>query len=471
MKILVAIANYGDSNTSYVQTLIDTYRGFSRYQVDIVILSNVDKNFGTSIEVAVGLPTSNPWSLPFAHRQIFADRQDDYDVFIYSEDDTHILETHVENYLGAEAVLPPDHVAGFMRHEIDASGAWHYSTVHATYHWDPSSVLLAGGEVFANFTNEHSAAYILSRDKLKRCIASGGFLVQPHSGRYDMLCSAATDPYTRCGLKKVINVSRLSDFSLHHLPNKYIGRIGLPKVEMDLQIEKLLTIPKNDHLRTSLIDGTVKSDHSSRYDRSYFTPAFASVARAMPNRRCRVLSVGCDMGKTEAALVAQGHEVDAIPLDHVIAESAKSRDIMILDAALSDPISAFQPGRYDVLLMNLCLPYMSSPIDMLRSFSPALSRDGQLLVAFWNWSAESEKRKRREEKKKFGPLTVGEYAESGIHRTDPQIVRDWLKQAGYGAFSTYFDVPEKHRLLSNLCLKLMDSRIAVTGTVRATAVQ
>lgn len=467
MRILVAIANYGTSNTSFVQTLIDTYRGYRHHRADIVILSNVPKDFGPDVEVAVGLPNSDPWSLPFAHRRIFADRQDLYDLFIYSEDDTLILESHIDDFLAAEAVLPEDHIAGFMRHEIDAEGGWHYSTVHAAYHWDPGSVITAGDEVFASFTNEHSAAFILTRKKLRRCIASGGFLVAPHAGRYDMLCSAATDPYTRCGFTKVVNVSRLSDFSLHHLPNKYIGRIGLPKAEMDLQLRKLCQIPAHPCLAASLIDGTARVSHSGRYDRSYYTPEVPSVPRAMPEGPCRVLSVGCDMGRIEASLIAAGHEVDAIPLDHVIAEAARYRGVNVLEADLNRPTAAVGAGRYDVLLMNFVLPYLPDPAAWLRDFAPALKPGGSALVVYWNWAAASERRKRREEARRAGPLSIGDYDKSGLHRTDFGIVRRWLAEAGFRVETSVYDVPERGRRLSRLSLGMLDSRMAVTGTVRA----
>lgn len=467
MRILVALANYGVPKNDYLRRLIEAYRGYVRHSVDIVVLSNIEKDLGPGIEVRVGLPIENPWSLPFAHRPLFAERQDEYDLFIYSEDDTLILERHVDAYLDAEAVLPADHVAGFMRHEIDDTGAWHYSTVHAAYHWDPASALVAGGEVYASFTNEHAAAYILTREKLKRCIASGGFLVPPHEGRYDMLCSAATDPYTRCGLHKVVNVSRLEDFSLHHMPNKYIGRIGLPKAEMDLQLARLREVIEKPCLRDSLLDGRVRRVESGRYDRSYFTPAVPSVPRAMPDGPARVLSVGCDMGRIEADLIAQGHEVEAVPLDHVIAASALGRGVRVLELDLGNPTAGLAVGRYDVLLMNFCLPYMPDPVKTLRAYGPALRPGGAVLVPFWNWSALPERRRRREEVAINGPSVVGDFALTGIHRTDPGIVRGWLEAAGYRVRATEYDVPDRHAGLSRASLHLFDRLLAVTGTMRA----
>ena len=68
MKILVAIANYGTKNKRYVARLMEEYKAMS-FDVHIVILSNVPKELGQDIEVIVGLPIKDPWSLPFGHKK------------------------------------------------------------------------------------------------------------------------------------------------------------------------------------------------------------------------------------------------------------------------------------------------------------------------------------------------------------------------------------------------------------------
>src|ERR1700719_3961404 len=113
MKILVAIASYGTNKDSYLRQLIAEYRGMS-YHVDIVVVSNISKDLGDAVEVSVGLPAKDPWSLPFAHKRIFADRLEQYDLFIYSEDDTLITERHIENFVKATRVLKDDEIAGFL---------------------------------------------------------------------------------------------------------------------------------------------------------------------------------------------------------------------------------------------------------------------------------------------------------------------------------------------------------------------
>src|ERR1022692_4253123 len=97
LKILVAIASYGTGNDGYLSRLLDEYRKMP-YDVHIVVLSNVQKHLSPDIEVLVGLPTKNPRSLPFGHKPVLAQRLEQYDLFIYSEDDTLITERNIKAF-------------------------------------------------------------------------------------------------------------------------------------------------------------------------------------------------------------------------------------------------------------------------------------------------------------------------------------------------------------------------------------
>ena len=128
---------------------------------------------------AVGLPSNNARSLPFAHKKLFAENLDRYDLFIYSEDDIDITEAHIGAFLHVSKVLKPDEIAGFLRYEMDTAGSLWMSDVHSMFHWKPESVIHRGTLTFAEFTNEHAASYIMTQAQLRRAIASGGFCAPP----------------------------------------------------------------------------------------------------------------------------------------------------------------------------------------------------------------------------------------------------------------------------------------------------
>ena len=291
-RVLMAIASHGRKNEPFLTRVIAEYRSMP-YPVDIVVLSDTAKNPGQNVEVRVGLPDRNPWSLPFGHKRLFAERVDDYDLFIYSEDDILITQRNVEAFLTASKTLPEDMIAGFVHAETDDDGGLYFDPVHSHFHWDPASVRTIEGDSFAYYTNEHSACYLLTRDHLKRAIHSGGFLVAPHENRYDMLCAAATDPYTQCGFRKMVCLSRLTDFTVYHLPNnKYAVRPYRASSVFYRQIEALLDLQKNGRPGGLLFDPETKLLNAG-WSKDYYEGVRNDVLSFVPPAAKNVLSIGC----------------------------------------------------------------------------------------------------------------------------------------------------------------------------------
>src|SRR5580692_7858976 len=117
MKILVAVANYGTKAMKYLSQVLAAYRAMP-WGVKVVVMSNIPKDLGSDIEVLVGLPDPNPRSLPFGYKKIFAERANDFDLFIYTEDDVLITEQNVRSFLRATELLPEKYIAGFLRSEV-----------------------------------------------------------------------------------------------------------------------------------------------------------------------------------------------------------------------------------------------------------------------------------------------------------------------------------------------------------------
>jgi hypothetical protein len=88
--------------------------------------------------------------------------------------------------------------------------------MHSHFRWLPESVHRYGDMTVGRYTNDHSGCYMLTREQLSTVIASGGYALKEHTGRYAMLESAATDPYVYCGITKVIPISHVDSFLIHH---------------------------------------------------------------------------------------------------------------------------------------------------------------------------------------------------------------------------------------------------------------
>ena len=265
------------------------------FHTDVVVLSEAPKDLDEGVEVIVGLPSRNPWTLPFAHKAVFAQRVEQYDLFVYSEDDIGAGESHLRAFLEATDQLQPDEIAGFLRYEIDESGAWYLTEPWGHFHWIPESVRRRGHHLFAEFTNEHAGYYVLTQSQLKRAIKSGGFLRGPCRGRYDWPETAATDPYTSCGFKKVVCISALENFLVHHMPNPYVRQLDVSLASFGEQIQALTAIHHGTHPARTLCN--VESRQMPfRWQKSYYEKPSEDVLRlstlAMPRTFSRSDAVG-----------------------------------------------------------------------------------------------------------------------------------------------------------------------------------
>lgn len=444
MKVLVVIANHGTKNDVYLSSVLSEYQSMA-YQVDIVVTTNIHKNLGKDAEVVVGLPNKNPHSLPFAHRHIFAERKDAYDLFIYTEDDIRITQRNIEAFLRVTNLLPPQEVAGLFRREQYPDGTTYYPDAHAFYQWMPDSVKTIGDHTFARFTNEHSGCYLLTRSQLAQAVKSGGFVVPPHEHRYRLLESAATDPYTQCGFIKVICLSHFDEFLVPHLPNKYIGsRLGIDASEFCKQLDALGRPSQTFHKSGSLLDPETKVFHSE-WSKDQYEPCRRDLIALFPASTRAVLSIGCGWGETEAELVRKGIEVTAIPLNSVIAACAESRGVKVVYGELEVAMAQLRGRRFDGVLMSGILHLLSNPEKALSHASSLLTEGGVLVATvptfyrlpfLWLWLRHPSRYQ-----------GWRDFRRSGVHPLGRRQARAWFRNVGLSLKRIPGTIPERWKTL------------------------
>jgi len=427
-RVLVVIASYGTRNDPYLLEVVKEYQSMS-FDADILVLSNTPKNVARGVEVlVVDLQGKDPWSLPFPHKRIFADRLNDYNLFIYSEDDTLIREKTLRAFLEVSAVLPEDELAGMFRYEGTREVKLNYPDVHGPFHWDPTSVRSCGPYTLAFFTNEHAGCYVLTHEQLRRAIKSGGFLVGPHRGKYDLLCTAATDPYTQCGFKKFVCISHLDDFLVHHLPNTYVGTdFGIDDAELRRQIQVLLRIGLNGNQPASLFETETKLSRYW-YSKNYYEPVKPEVVSVIPKEVRSVLSIGCGWGATECHLAEKGLRVSAVPLDVVIPGGAEVEGVEIIKGGLSEARRELADRKFDCLLLSNVLHLVPDPIKVLSSFASLLSDGGVAIVVVPNtapWAVAWKAIRNR-----GTPEDLGSYERTGVQRVSQYVLCRWFRAAG-----------------------------------------
>jgi SAM-dependent methyltransferase len=384
LRVLVAIASYGTGHLELLKRIIRNYHSMP-FDCDIVVLSEAPKELGPEVEVRIGLPANNPMALPFAHKALFAERADRYDLFIYTEDDNEVTERHIRAFVELSGQLRADEIAGFLRYEIYPDGGWHMDEVFAHYHWKPESVGKRGRHVVAEFTNEHAGYFILTQKQLKRAIASGGFLVEPYEGAYYIRETAATDPYTRCGFRKVIGISAIEDFLIHHADNRYVGWHNVSLESFKEQIGTLMSILGGAHPASSLFDGQIKTWHGA-WQKSYYEKPDEELLSMVPPGTPRVLSIGCGWGAAEAELSQRGATVTVLPLDSVIGAVAARRGLEVIYGSWPEGLAQLGARRFDCVLLTNLLHLQTNPERILAECAARVADSGCLVVSGPNFT-------------------------------------------------------------------------------------
>lgn len=425
-RLLVAIASFGEKNLEFLKRIIYRYRSIAM-DVDVVVLSNAPKDLGDEVRVIVGLPSKNPWSLPFSHKAYLARNCDRYDLFIYSEDDMEITEENIQAFLRITPQLKPDEIAGYLRYELDASGTRFLPDIHKAFHWKVESVRRRGADTIAEFTNEHAGFYILTKSQLRQAVASGGFLTEPYEGRYGMPETAATDLYTRCGFRKVICITALEDFLIHHVSNRYVGQLGLPLSSFKEQIKTLLDIGNHAHPASTLCEVESKLIHG-RWSKSYYENPGEELLETLPNNAKSILSIGCGWGYTEVKLKKRGIEVTAIPLDSIIGAAAARLGINVVYGTLDECFTNLDSRQFDCVLVPNLLHLLPNPKTVLEQCSRFVREGGTLVINGPNLGRLPILIKRTFGMGDYGKLRS--FAESGINMCSPQTFKKHIERQG-----------------------------------------
>ena len=424
-SVLVVIASYGTAQDHYLDRVVSEYRKL-KTPTRLVVVSDKMKPLRDA-EVVAGLPSRDPHSLPFAHRKVFADNIEKYDLFIYAEDDTLLTGGHIEAFLSIQPTLEDDEILGFIRSETGPNGRTYITSIHHHFRWRPESLVERQGKIFAELSNLHSGCFILTRGQLSRAIASGGFLVEPHSEKYGMLEAAATDVYAQCGLRRLICVSRIREFVVPHLPNKYHTAMGIPLEDVEFQAATLC-----DHHHTGDWDGSlfnVESDAPGfRWSKDLYK-ADCQLLAEVPATSASLLSVGSGSGANEIRLRERGVTVCAVPLDAVFGALLRREGFPTMAGPLDRAISDLGGKQFDIVLLADALHLVKDPVAWIKKLREVLAPGGRLIASVENtcdalcWGRDWLDGRRR-------PF-IPDFRSSRVQAVSVGRLRRWFRLAGY----------------------------------------
>tara|TARA_R110002049_G_scaffold3795_5_gene27655 strand:- start:133936 stop:134760 length:825 start_codon:yes stop_codon:yes gene_type:complete len=267
-QVLVVLVNYGDEQLEYLQKVVNGLNTFVKYDITIIVQSNIPIDIKGIKKVNI-VALEDYQLLPLTCRKVIWDNKDNYDIFLFGENDHLFLEKHIDKHLEYEKILPENRISGLIQFEENNTGRY-YPGYHLHFDWIYDSVETYGTYKFAHFTNTHQATFILTKkqllkvgeqfdfnclvkdlplsfiDKVFNKFKSWVGLPLKYPNNYSLKCKVNTDVYDYGGMKKMICISGFEDNLIHHLPNIYIdGLRGRNKFRsdsdrMDVAIKKLL---------------------------------------------------------------------------------------------------------------------------------------------------------------------------------------------------------------------------------------
>jgi hypothetical protein len=255
-KVYVSIATYGTKNFPYLNKVIDTYKSMTEFECDIYvtgtsILSRPDITFITKID---------PKNTVFFHRSDILYVKDNYDLFIFTEDDILITEEVLKTFCRYDSILPIDTVLGQIRFEYADSNRylidiWPY--INGYNHIERKHFEIQSHEFFT-LKNPHQSSWILTKEKLKHVIDNTEFVIEDTSSLG--LESGATSIYSNWEggpsgiIKKVYteNVTDLENSLIEHLPGNHCNGTGVntPPDHFKTQVSTFISLVSEIYKQT-----------------------------------------------------------------------------------------------------------------------------------------------------------------------------------------------------------------------------
>lgn len=246
MKILTTIVCYTGNSNPYITEVVNNLKNIS----DVVIFSPEEMNIPNT-ETFI-CPQSLGKDMTFAPRQYIKDKLNEYDYFLYNEDDILIKESSLLFAINKNEEVSKINLqnnVGFLRYELENNIA-EFVDLH------PGNSIHLGGNGVSDIIrcvtsinneyyflpwNYHSGNFLLSKSQLELLIANDEFPIEPSNSYAGIMESAASGLYHV--MRKVIPVNDYKELMVHHMSNRYI--FNPVKVSTDLLDNLFKFIPED----------------------------------------------------------------------------------------------------------------------------------------------------------------------------------------------------------------------------------
>ena len=180
--------------------------------------------------------------------------------------------------------------------------------------------------------------------------------------------------------------TRLNEFIVPHLANKYHGQMGVPSDEFDAQVRALSNLGETGAPTDSLFNPETRAP-GFRWSKHLYQSAGERVLALVPSSARRLLSIGATTGQDEAELERRGLKVSAVPLDAVFGAVLQSKGGDVRQGPLTQVMSGLATTKFDAVLAVDVLHLLPAPAEFLRAASRVLSERGEIVGSVSNTSS------------------------------------------------------------------------------------
>ena len=223
-NILCYIASF--TNHSDFYKVLETVQSYKKYKVDIIIYTTepIYPNHLTDNVKVFNYDKSIKENLVTQHRSHILTSINDYDLFLYLENDIIINESTIDTFIEENSILDDNTTVGFIRYE-DCNGKKYLNEFMpgCTHNHLPKFKNI-NDKTYFTLCNVHQGCYLLEQRHLKKFISNNQFTLNLGPG----LEAAASNFYKSDlwpglpnALEKVYPVNKLEQLLIHHASNKH----------------------------------------------------------------------------------------------------------------------------------------------------------------------------------------------------------------------------------------------------------
>lgn len=236
-KVMLCIPHYGNSNRTYLLNCLREYNSYKKYKIDcyLDVTDSIELSEYNNMKIFVSRhDKSVGMELTLKHRQKMVSKLNDYDLFLYAEDDIFITENNIDYWISIQNNLPDGFVCGFLRYEQKQGDPYKFlfdtHPTHSCHRFGRETNLIfkqqfvINGQKYVEPYNIHQGCYILTKEMFKKVIDSGKYL-EDRNHYVGILEGAASNVFYKCGLTRILPSKKIQNLLVHHSCDKYVKKL------------------------------------------------------------------------------------------------------------------------------------------------------------------------------------------------------------------------------------------------------